>query len=247
MAGRRLDGRIAVVTGGASGIGAAVARRLADQGARIEIVDVDAAGAERVAREVGGRAHRVDVRQRAELRAMFGTFPHPIDVLVTCAGGAERRAALDIDDALLEETFALNAAAFLRCAQEAARSIIAAGRRATFIHVASSLYRGPAPGLAHFAAAKAASVTLVRCLAHEWARSGIRVNAVISGPAETPMTAPVWDAQPQLRAALVERLPLGRIGEPDDVAAGVSWLASDEAAWVTGSLLTIDGGLQIAS
>ena len=89
-------------------------------------------------------------------------------------------------------------------------------------------------------------MTLVRCLAQEWAARRIRVNAVVPGPVETPMTTPVWDAVPGLREGLRAGIPLGRLGEPADVARAVVWLASDEAAWVTGTLLSVDGGLEVA-
>jgi NAD(P)-dependent dehydrogenase (short-subunit alcohol dehydrogenase family) len=87
----------------------------------------------------------------------------------------------------------------------------------------------------------------VRCLAQEWAAHGIRVNAVVPGPVATPMTTPLWDHDPALRARLQARIPLGRIGTPEDVARAIAWLASDEAAWITGVLLPVDGGLEVAS
>ncbi len=114
------------------------------------------------------------------------------------------------------------------------------------MHVASSLHRGPAPGLSHFSAAKAASVALVRCLAQELAPVGVRVNGVIPGPVDTPATARVWETMPDVPLAITERLPLGRVGKPDDVTPAILWLASDEARWVTGTLLTVDGGLDVA-
>ena len=100
--------------------------------------------------------------------------------------------------------------------------------------------------MSHFSAAKAASVTLVRCFAQELAGEKIRVNAVIPGPVETAATTPIWDGRPGLRQALAEKLPLARIGQPIDVAPAVVWLASDEAAWVTGAVLNVDGGLDVA-
>lgn len=243
----RFAGRLAVVTGGASGIGAASARALAVGGARVIVADVDLARAEAVAGECGGVAHAVDVCDRAAVFGLFDALDAAPAVLVTCAGGAPRSPALDTDEATFARALQLNAGGFWRCAQEAARRAIAAGTPLAVVHVASSLHRGPAPGLAHFAAAKAASVTLVRCLAQELAPHRVRVNAVIPGPVETPMTTPVWDAAPGLRDALRSRIPLGRLGTGDDVARTVAWLASDDADWVTGSLVTVDGGLEVAA
>jgi len=242
----RFAGRLAVVTGGASGIGAAVVRELAAGGAQVVVADLDGARAAALAADTGASAHRLDVRDRAGVEALFAGLGRPADILVTCAGGAPRSRALDTDEATFAAALQLNTGGFWRCAQVAARAAIARHTALSVVHVASSLHRGPAPGLAHFAAAKAASVTLVRCLAQEWAADGVRVNAVVPGPVETPMTAPLWDRSPGLREALRARIPLGRIGEPVDVARAVAWLASDEAAWVTGIVMPVDGGLEVA-
>jgi NAD(P)-dependent dehydrogenase (short-subunit alcohol dehydrogenase family) len=230
-----LAGRLAVVTGGASGIGGATAGRLTALGAEVVIGDIKAEG-----------PARLDVRERAQVSAFFAALPRAPDMLVTCAGGAKRAAALDVDEALLAESYQLNLGGFWRCAQEAARRAVAANTPLAVVHVASSLHRGPAPQLSHFAAAKAASVTMVRCLAQELAVHRIRVNAVVPGPIETPATTPRWDARPGHRDALRASLPLGRIGEPKDVVGAITWLLSDEADWVTGTVLTVDGGLDIA-
>jgi NAD(P)-dependent dehydrogenase (short-subunit alcohol dehydrogenase family) len=248
----RFAGRLAVVVGGASGIGAAAAREFALGGAQVVVADLDASRAAGWARELAAvtpgvaSAATVDVRERASVEALFAGLPRAADLLVTSAGGAPRSAALDTDEATFAAALQLNAGGFWRCAQVAARAAVAAARPLAIVHVASSLHRGPAPGLAHFAAAKAASVTLVRCLAQEWAAQAIRVNAVVPGPVETPMTTPVWDAAPGLREAIRATLPLGRLGQPPDVARAIAWLASDEASWVTGALLQVDGGLEVA-
>ncbi len=243
----RFAGRLAVVTGGASGIGAATARALAAEGARVVVADLDLERAQVVAAECGGSARHVDVCERELVTALFDSLEAAPAVLVTCAGGAPRSPALETDEATFTRSLQLNAGGFWRCAQEAARRAVAAGTPLAIVHVASSLHRGPAPGLAHFAAAKAASVTLVRCLAQELAARRVRVNAVIPGPVETPMTTPVWDAAPSLRDTLRGRIPLGRLGTAADVARAAAWLASDEADWVTGSLVTVDGGLEVAA
>ena len=239
--------RLAVVTGGGSGMGAAIAKSLASRGADVVVADKDVQAATRVADAIGATAQGVDVSDRDQVRAMFSALPQPPRVLVTCAGGASRRPAMEVDEAMFAETYNLNAGGFWRCTQEAAHRCIEANVPLNVVHLASSLWRGPAPELSHFAAAKAASITLVRCLAQELAPHGVRVNGVIPGPVETPTTTPIWDHQPQLRSDLRAKLPLNRIGEPADVAPAVVWLASDEAAWVTGSVLSVDGGLSVAA
>ncbi len=242
----RFAGRLAVVTGGASGIGAGVAHELAVGGAEVVVADLDVGRAVALAATIGARAQALDVCDRGQVEALFAGLGRPAGILVTCAGGARRSVALDTDEATFGASLQLNAGGFWRCAQVAARAAIAGGVPLSIVHVASSLHRGPAPGLAHFAAAKAASVTLVRCLAQEWAAEGIRVNAVVPGPVETPMTTPLWDRSPGVREALRARVPLGKLGEPLDVARAVAWLASAEASWITGAVLSVDGGLEVA-
>lgn len=230
--------KLIVVTGGASGIGAACAEHLRNQGGTVVVGDIQTDPKS---------AEYLDVTDRESVVRFFGSLDRAPDILITCAGGAARTAALDVDDALMDATMSLNFGGFWRCAQEASRHAINAEQPLAIVHVGSSLHRGPAPNLSHFAAAKAASMTMVRCLARELAPNGIRVNAVIPGPVETPATKPVWDAQPHIRAALSEALPLGRIGTPDDVVPAILFLASSEAAWATGTILTIDGGMDVAS
>lgn len=232
----RFKGQLALVTGGASGIGAAVVQKLIAEGAEAVAADVkDAAG-----------VRKVDVRDRASVKALVDDLPRAPDILVTCAGGARRRAALDVDEDLLNESLQLNLGGFWRCTQEAARRAIADGKAMSVIHVASSLHRGPAPELSHFAAAKGASVTMMRCLAQELAPKKIRINAVVPGPVETPATTPIWNAIAGRREALRQTVPLGRIAEAADIVPAILWLASSEAVWVTGTLLTVDGGLDVA-
>jgi NAD(P)-dependent dehydrogenase (short-subunit alcohol dehydrogenase family) len=231
-------GKLAVVTGGASGIGAACAARLRELGATVAVGDIQADP---------GSDEYLDVTDRESIFSFFAALDRAPDVLITCAGGATRAAALDIDDAVMDATISLNFGGLWRCAQEAARRAIAENKSLSIVHVASSLYRGPAPELSHFAAAKAASVTMVRCLAQELAAHQIRVNAVIPGPIDTPATAPVWEARPGTREALRKMLPLGTIGDTDDVVPAILFLASPDASWATGTILAIDGGMDVSA
>lgn len=232
----RFAGKLAVVTGGASGIGAACVTALRKQGAAVIVGDIQADS---------GSPEYLDVTDRGSVVKFFAALDRAPDILITCAGGATRAAALDVNDDLMADTISLNFGGFWRCTQEASRRAIAEESPLAVVHVASSLHRGPAPELSHFAAAKAASVTMVRCLAQELAPQSIRVNAVIPGPVETPATTAVWDASDNMRNALQNAIPLGRIGAPEDVVPAILFLASADAAWATGSILTIDGGLDL--
>ncbi|MET7880601.1 SDR family oxidoreductase [Micromonospora profundi] len=230
--------RVAVVTGGASGIGAAVVRRLARDGMHVVVADVDLDAAREVAAEVGGRAAHIDVTDSRAVEALFADGPNP-DVLVCSAGGAPRSAALEIDDQTFGAVLDLNVGGFFRCARAAARRSIRLSRPLSIVHVGSSLAEGAATDLAHFGAAKAACASLVRTLAVEWASHGIRVNSVVPGLVRTPATAAVLASH---EASLARDVPLGRVGEPDDVAGAVAYLVGADAGWVTGTAVTVDGG-----
>lgn len=234
---KTFSGKLAVVTGGASGIGAACAKLLSEQGATVVVGDIQAES---------DSPNFLDVTDRESVVAFFAALDRAPDVLITCAGGASRQAALDVDEGQMDLTMALNFGGFWRCAQEAARRAMDEGIDLAIVHVGSSLHQGPAPELSHFAAAKAASITMVRCLAQELAPHKIRVNAVVPGPVETPATTPVWEANPGMREALRKVLPLGSIGDTDDVVPAILFLASPSAAWATGTILAIDGGLSVS-
>ncbi len=242
---------VALVVGGASGIGAAIARRLHAEGVPVTVADLDLAAATRLAAELDGvgkhcDARQVDVTDPASVAALYDGLGALPSLVVHSAGGAARYPAIEIDEATWAHSFQLNAGGFFRTAQQAARRLIAAGRPGSILQIASALHEGPAPGLAHFAAAKAASVTLVRCFASEWAASGIRVNALTPGPIDTPMTRRAWQRRSaREQADFVARIPLGRVGDPGDVAGLATFLLAEDARWITGSVFGLDGGLAV--
>jgi NAD(P)-dependent dehydrogenase (short-subunit alcohol dehydrogenase family) len=243
---RFAPGSTAVVFGGGSGIGTAIVHRLHADGVHVIVCDLDEAAAQSVAEAVGGVARQVDVTSPDSVGELFAELDSPPRLLIHSAGGAARKPAIEITEDDWLASLQLNAGGFFRTAQHAAAALIAAGETGSFVQVASALHRGAAPGLAHFSAAKAASVQLVRCFAHEWAAHGIRVNAVVPGPVDTPMTQRAWSTlAPKARRAIDDRIPLGRVGTADEVAAAAAFLLSDDSAWTTGSVLDVDGGLGV--
>ena len=237
------------MTGGASGIGAATCRRLAAEGARVAVTDVNLEGARGVAAEVDGAAFELDVRStdsiRAALEGAEGELG-PLDVLVNNAGYDEWGFFTNTDSDLWERVLAVNlrgviavTAAVLPGMQER--------RRGRIVNTASEAGRVGSSGSAIYSAAKAGVIGFTKALAIENGRYGITVNAVAPGPIETPLLMAAPEAFGDLGKRLVENMVgstnLRRLGQPDEVAAAITFLASDDASYVTGQALGVSGGL----
>ena len=248
---RRIDGAVAVVTGGARGIGRATATALAEAGAVIVIADLDAEdGAEAVAEiaALGGRAwaHAVDVTREDQVEALFAQAAARegrIDILVNNAGIAIRRPAVEhsLDD--WNKVVAVNMTGMFLCARSAARRMIARGAGGAIVNVASIMGLsggGLYPNIS-YQTSKGAVVNMTRALAIEWAPQGIRVNAVAPTYVRTRLIAPLLESA-ELTARIEAMTPLGRLAEPEDVAAAVAFLASPAAGMITGHVLPVDGG-----
>lgn len=245
-----LENKVAVVTGGASGFGAAFSRRFAREGARVVLADVADEGGEAVAasiRDAGGEAVYVhaDVTRAADVEALVGAARERfgrLDILMNNAGIASPRVAIeDMDEALFDRLYAVNVKSiFLGCRH--AVPLMRTGGGGVIINTASTSAVKPRPMNAGYASSKGAVMVWTRALAVELAADRIRVNALVPVAADTPLFRDfVGDDEP-----LVDRMramiPLGRLCETDDMAACAAFLASDEAAFLTGVCLPVDGG-----
>ncbi|MCL6635408.1 MAG: 3-oxoacyl-ACP reductase FabG [Peptococcaceae bacterium] len=243
----RLQGKVAVITGGARGIGAAAARLFAGEGAAVAVADFDAAAAEDLCREIagaGGRASffRVDVAGRESVLAMvdgvvaeFGR----IDVLVNNAGITRDAMLAKMTPEQWEQVLAVNLTGVFNCTQAVAAVMVRQGS-GRIINTASVVGVYGNIGQTNYAATKAGVIGMTRTWAKELGRKGITVNAVAPGFIITDMTAAV----PQKVLEMMrEKTPLGRLGTPEDVARAYLFLASDDAAYINGAVLPVDGGL----
>ncbi|GGF18886.1 3-oxoacyl-ACP reductase [Aliidongia dinghuensis] len=234
----RLDGKVAVITGGASGIGAAIVRRFAAEGARVTIADLKSP-----LDPLPGLFHETDVGDEASIHRLVDatvTLHGRLDLVVNSAGIGQSRSFLDTPASLFDRILAINLRGTFLMGQAAARAMIAAGRGGAILNIASvSGLRGNV-GRAAYGASKGGIVALTEVMAVELAHHGIRVNALAPGPIETPLSATMHTGAE--RAGWTERTPLGRYGTTDEVAAAATYLAGDEAGFVTGHVLVIDGG-----
>jgi 2-hydroxycyclohexanecarboxyl-CoA dehydrogenase len=231
-----LTGRTAVITGAARGIGAAIARRYAAEGARVVIGDVDTRGAGRVARRIGGEAVRCDVTSAADCDALFA-HAGSVDVLVANAALiSTERHLLEADDDWFARIIDVNLLGVFRCARRAA-AVMAPRRRGVIILISSGGATRAHRANTAYDAAKGGVEALVRAFALDLAPYGVRVCGLVPGSIDTQV---LGVAERRSRGATV---PLGRVGEAADLAGPAVFLASDDAAYVTGSMLVVDGGL----
>jgi 2-hydroxycyclohexanecarboxyl-CoA dehydrogenase len=240
----RLEGRSALVTGGASGIGEAIVRRLMAEGASVAIGDVDADGAERVAADTGADAVALDVTDPDSARAAVERTG-PLDVLVNNAGMDEFGFFTNTDPEMWERVLAVNLKGVLACTAAALPGMQSAGY-GRIVNIASEAGRVGSKGSAVYSAAKGGVIAFTKTIARENARFGVTANAIAPGPIDTPLLGRARELG-ELGERIIETMKGGtqlrRLGRPDEVAAAVAFLASEEAAYVTGETLGVSGGL----
>jgi 3-oxoacyl-[acyl-carrier protein] reductase len=250
----RLEGKVAIVTGGGSGFGEGIARRFAEEGAKLVVNDIDERGGERVAAALD-KAHgqgsaifaRADVADNAAMGALvkraldrFGR----IDIMVNNAGTTHTNGPmLDVAEAEFDRLFAVNVKSLYLAARHVVPVMRRQGKGGAFITIASTAGLRPRGGLTWYCGSKGAAITVSKAMAQELAPEQIRVNALCPVAGDTPLLPRFMGGDtPELRAKFLATIPLGRFSTPRDVANAALYLASDEGAFITGVALEVDGG-----
>lgn len=246
-----LKNKVAIVTGAASGFGEGIARRFAAEGARVLVSDIDAKGAARVAKAIrdNGSAIAVtaDVSKNNEVKAMIAASVENyggLDILVNNAGVTHKNSPmLEVDEETFDHIFAVNVKSIYLSALHAV-PVFRAQKHGIIINITSTAGLRPRPGLTWYNGSKGAAITLTKSMAAELAADNIRVNGINPVMGETGLTGKFLpgDDTPENRAKVIAGIPLGRLSTPEDVANACLFLASDEASFITGVCLDVDGG-----
>ncbi|MFI6030351.1 3-oxoacyl-ACP reductase [Amycolatopsis magusensis] len=245
---QRFDGRVVTITGGSSGIGLATARRLAEEGAKVVIADIAEAAGKAVADEVGGLFVRTDVTDEEQVKALFQTAVDEygsLDVAFNNAGISPPE-----DDSILttgieawEKVQRVNLTSVYLCCKYAIPHMRAQGK-GSIVNTASFVaVMGAATSQISYSASKGGVLSMTRELGVQFAREGIRINALCPGPVNTPLLKELFAKDPERAARRLVHVPLGRFAEPEELAAAVAFLASDDASFITASQFLVDGGI----
>jgi NAD(P)-dependent dehydrogenase (short-subunit alcohol dehydrogenase family) len=250
MAGR-LEGKVCVITGAGGGMGADAAVRFAEEGALVTVADVDGAAAEKVAAKVGGLAVQVDVSDEASVQRMYLAAVERfggIDVLYNNAGisPADDGSILDTDLEAWERVQAVNTRGVYLCCKHGISHLLERGG-GSVINVASFVALvGAATSQISYTASKGAVLALSKELGVQFARQGIRVNALCPGPVETPLLLRIWSESPGAAERRLVHVPMGRLAQPREIVNAALFLASDESSYVNAATFVVDGGLTAA-
>jgi 2-hydroxycyclohexanecarboxyl-CoA dehydrogenase len=244
----KLEGKIAVVTGAGQGIGRGIATKLAAEGATVVVTDINADTAKETAATIGGEGIRTDVTSRESVEAMVEQVMRQfgrIDVLVNNAGWDRSGPFVDSDPADWDRVIAINLYGVLHTSK-AVLPIMATQGAGSVVNLASDAGRVGSSGEAVYSAAKGGVIAFTKATAREMARHQVNANCVCPGPTDTALFAAMGGDNPKLREALTKAIPFRRLAQPEDLANVVAFLASDEAAYVTGQTVSVSGGLTMS-
>lgn len=251
---RGLEQKRIIVTGSGRGIGRAIARRLAEEGATVVVNDIDADNAQETVdliRDAGGSAiaAQADVTDLDDVRQMVSTAIDEIgsiDVLVNNAGWDQIEWFVEQDPAVWDRIIDINFRGQLNCSRVVTEHFLETGTEGTLVNIASDAARVGSSGEAVYAGTKGGVVAFTKTLAREFARNNVNCNVIAPGPTDTPLVETMRqdsELADKILGSMSNQVPLGRMAEPEDIAAGVSFLASDDASFITGQVLSISGGL----
>ena len=244
----RLAGRVVVVTGGASGIGRAMCERFSSEGATVAVVDVDEIAGGEVAASVGGKFVKADVTSATEVEELYGAVAAEFGHLDVCCNNAG--ISPPDDDSILETGIEawervqrVNLTSVYLCCKHALPHLLARGR-GSIINTASFVaVMGAATSQISYTASKGGVLALSRELGVQFARQGVRVNALCPGPVNTPLLQELFAKDPERAARRLVHIPMGRFGEASEIAAAAAFLASDDSSFITATTFLVDGGI----
>jgi len=250
----RLDGSIALITGAGSGIGRAVATRLAADGAHVVATDLDGAAAEKAAADIAAKGDRatalaMDVTDFAAVRAAFATAREaagPLDILVNCAGWDRMQPFLENDPDFWTKVIEINYRGPIHCCRAALDHMVER-KRGKIVSISSDAARVGSTGEAVYSGCKGAIISFSKALAREVARHNVNVNVVCPGPTDTPLWWGMIEGKAEkLSESLLRAIPFRRLAQPDEIAAAVAFFASPDADYITGQVLSVSGGMTMA-
>jgi len=247
----RLDGKVAVITGGAGGIGAATARRFATEGAHVVLADLADETGQALADEVGGAYVRTDVTSADDVQAMYAFAIERFGGLDICFNNAgisppEDDSILETDLAAWQRVQDVNLTSVYLCCKYGIAHLLERGGGSVINTASFVAVLGAATSQISYTASKGAVLSMSRELGVQFARQGVRVNALCPGPVNTPLLRELFAKDPERAARRLVHVPMGRFGEADEIAAAVAFLASDDASFITASTFLVDGGITAA-